>query len=59
MSLHITVKELLPITIAADLWGFQWMGQSVQVWCDNGAIVAIINENNSKDLEAMHLKRCL
>ena len=59
MSLHITVKELLPITIAAGLWGPHWRGQSVQVWCDNEAVVTIINQNTSKDLEAMHLMRCL
>ena len=59
MSLHITVKELIPITIAAGLWGPQWRGQSVKVWCDNEAVVAIINQNSSRDLEAMHLVRCL
>ena len=59
VSLHITVKELLPITIAAGLWGPQWRGQSVQVWCDNEAVVAIINQGTSRDLEAMHLVRCL
>ena len=59
VSLHITVKELLPITIAAGLWGPQWRGQSIQVWCDNEAVVAIINQGTSRDLETMHLVRCL
>ena len=59
MSLHMTVKELAPIAIAAGLWGPQWREQSVKVWCDNEAIVAIINQNTSRDLEAMHLVRCL
>ena len=27
--------------------------------CDNEAVVAIINQNTSRDLEAMHLVRCL
>ena len=57
--LHITVKELLPITMAAALWGAQWRGQSVQVWCDNEAVVTILNQGTSKDLEVMHLIRCL
>ena len=57
MSLHcdITVKELVHITIAAGLWGSQWRGQSVKVWCDNEAVVAIIKQNTSRDLEAMQL----
>ena len=57
--LHITVKELLPITMAAALWGPQWKGKTVQVWCDNEAVVAIINQGSSKDLDVMHLVRCL
>ena len=58
-SLHITVKELLPITMAAALWGAKWRGQSVQVWCDNEAVVTILNQGTSKDLEVMHSIRCL
>ena len=58
-SLHITVQELLPITIAAAVWGPQWRGHTVQVWCDNDAAVTMINQGSSKDLEAMHLVRCL
>ena len=58
-SLHITVQELIPITLAAALWGRNWSGHSVQVWCDNEAAVNIINQNSSKDLDASHLLRCL
>ena len=42
-SLHITVQEQLPITMAAALWGSQWRDQSVQVSCDNEAVVSILN----------------
>jgi len=58
-SLHITVQELIPITLAAALWGKYWSGYSVQVWCDNEAAVNIINRNTSKDEDASHLLRCL
>ena len=56
---HITVQELIPITIAAALWGRRQSGQTVQVWCDNEAAVSTINTGTSTDLEAQHLMRCL
>ena len=56
---NITVKELIPIVIAAALWGSQWAGSTVKARCDNAAVVAIINRGSSKDQEVMHLMRCL
>ena len=56
---HITAKELVPIVAAAALWGKEWQGQTVQVWCDNAAVVSIVNHGSSRDKQAMHLARCL
>ena len=56
---HITVKELIPIVIAAAIWGPEWRGQTVQARCGNSAVVAIVNSGSSKNAEAMHLARCL
>ena len=56
---HITVKELVPIVIAAAIWGSQWQGQTIAVKCDNMAVVSIINKGTSHDPDAMHLARCL
>ena len=56
---HITAKELVPIVVAAAVWGQDWQGQTVQVWCDNTAVVNIINKGSSRDKDAMHLARCL
>lgn len=56
---HITIKELVPIVLGAAVWGREWYGRTVQVWCDNSAVVAILNWGNSQDPEAMHLMRCL
>ncbi len=36
----IMPKEMLPIVIAAIVWGEQWEGSSVLAWCDNSAVVA-------------------
>ncbi len=58
-NLHITVKELAPVVVAAAIWGREWSGKSVHVLCDNSAVVGIINSGASKNPEAMQLRRCL
>jgi len=35
----ITVKELLPIVLAAAVWGGQWRGRMVLCPCDHQAVV--------------------
>ena len=56
---HISVKELIPIVVAAAIWGESWSGKSVRVRSDNAAVVAVINSGSSKVSEVMHLMRCL
>ena len=58
-QVHITVKELIPIVIAAMLWGHKWAGKTVKALCDNMAIVHVLHSRQSKDHEIMHLLRCL
>lgn len=58
-SQTITVKELLPIVIAAVLWGHHWQGETAQTQCDNEAVVAILGSRTSREPEAMHMLRCL
>ena len=58
-SIHITVKELLPVVMSCTLWGHRWKGESVLARSDNAAVVAIINSSRSKDKLVMHLMRCL
>ena len=57
--MHITVKELVPLVVAAALWGHNWQGQTVLCHSDNAAVVFIINTGRSKDQLAMHLMRSL
>ena len=38
----IAVKELLPIVVAAAVWGEYWFGSTVVCHCDNQAVVAAI-----------------
>ena len=56
---HITVKELVPIVLAAAVWGSEWVGQNVMAYCDNAAVVAVLRSGDSKEPEVMHLLRCL
>ena len=56
---NIMTKKLLPVVVAAVLWGQSRWGQSVKVLCDNSAVVAMVNSGSSRDPEAMHLRKCL
>ena len=56
---HNTIKELLPIVIAAAIWGPDWVGKAVLCQCDNEAVVYIINTGTSKDPYVMGLMRCI
>ena len=58
-SVHITVKELLPIVVSVAVWGHSWRGCTIRCRCDNAAVVAIIRSGSSRDPTAMHLMRCL
>ena len=58
-TLQIAVKELIPIIIAAVVWGKNWKGHNVRARCDNGAVVAIVNSRYSKEPILMHMLRCL
>ena len=56
---HITSKELLPIVVAAAIWGSRWAGKTIKALCDNMAVVHILRSHHSKDPTVMHLVRCL
>ena len=59
MDIPTTVKELVPIVLAAMLWGHLWHGQRVQFVCDNMVVVACITSGSSRDQLVMHLLRSL
>ena len=55
----IMPKELLPIVVAAVVWGKHWKGSVIKAMCDNMAVVASIRSGACKEKKAMHLMRCL
>ena len=59
LNKHISVKELIPIIIAAIVWGHTLNRKQVLCNCDNSAVVAVINTRYSKDKDLMQLLRCL
>ena len=53
--LSIAVKELVPVIIAAVLFGFQWRGHLIQFSMDNMNVVHVLNSTYSKDPHLMHM----
>ncbi|XP_056124427.1 uncharacterized protein LOC130102426 [Rhinichthys klamathensis goyatoka] len=51
--------ELYPIVVAASLWGKEWSSKSIQIHCDNEAIVYCINKGRSRSPALMPLLRRL
>ena len=55
LSKSIAVKEMVPIIIAAAIWGKLWRGKLIICHCDNQSIVVVIKARYSRDNELMHL----
>ena len=47
--LSIAAKELVPIVMAAALWGHKWRGMVVQFVSDNEAVVVVLNSEMGPD----------
>ena len=57
-SASIAPKELLPIIVAAAVWGEAWRGRTVLCHCDNQAVVAAISGGYCRELVMAHMLRC-
>lgn len=55
----ISIKELVPVVVAAALWGRRWQGRHVRFHCDNTAVVAMLSKWSAGPVSAHHLLRCL
>ncbi|XP_063059122.1 uncharacterized protein LOC134452589 [Engraulis encrasicolus] len=51
--------EMYPIVVACVLWGSGWRRKRITFFCDNAAVVAIINKGRSKCPKLMALVRRL
>ena len=58
-EMSIAFQELYPVVVAAMLWGHYWTRKRILFYCDNKAVVHIINKGRSKSLTIMRLMRRL
>ena len=57
-TIDIAAKELVPVVLAAALWGHKWTGGHVCFHIDNIAVVEVLNNRTSKHSLVMHLLQC-
>lgn len=57
-AIDISTKELVPVVVAAALWGGRWAGQHIRFHSDNTAVVAVLNSGTARSPLLMHLLRC-
>lgn len=53
------MKKLVPVVIAAALWGRSWYRRRICFHVDNMAVVAILQNQSARYLMAYHFLRCL
>ena len=56
---NIAAKELVPLVIAASLWGPLWARKCVRFRSDNMAVVEVVHSRTSHNPLLLHLLRCL
>lgn len=56
---HITYKELFPVVVAVAIWGQLWADKVLLCYCDNEAVVSILETGTCKDPHVMTLLRSL
>ena len=58
-DISIAFQELYPVVVAAILWGQYWACKRILFYCDNQAVVHILNKGRSKSPAIMKLMRRL
>ena len=54
-SIPIHLKEMWVVVASAWLWGEQWKGHLVYVFCDNTAVVDVLDKERPKDPKMLEL----
>ena len=49
LQLHINALEILTVAVACKLWGREWKGKRIKIFCDNLSSVTVLNSGRSKD----------
>lgn len=58
-TVNIAIKEMVPIVLAAAVWGARWAKHQVRFRSDNMAIVASLQSRSAREPHLSHLLRCL
>ena len=58
-GVDISAKEMVPVMLAAAVWGRSWEGRRVRFFSDNAAVVAVIGRRSARHPSLLHLLRCL
>ncbi len=58
-KVDISTKELVPIAVAAAVWGPSWGGKHVRFHSDNAAVVACVQKRSAKSPPLVQLLRCI
>ena len=56
---EIAVKEMLPVVVAAAIWGDRWAGHHVCFHIDNTAAVAVVQSRSAREPRLAQLMCCL
>lgn len=59
LHFQTAIKELFPIALALEIWGYQLQNKKILLLTDNMAIAQVINKQSSKDKSNMRLVRRL
>ena len=51
----IHLKEFWVVLVSAWIWGDQWQGKLVYIFCDNDAVVEVLEKERPKDLRMLQL----
>jgi hypothetical protein len=56
-KIPVHIKEFLVVIVSTKLWGGQWSGKVVQIFCDNDAVCDVINGERPTDPKMLSLLR--
>ena len=56
-SIPIHIKEFYVVLASAWLWGDRWRGSIVYIYCDNEAVVQVLDKEKPKDEKMMSMLR--
>ena len=56
-EIPIHIKEFYVVLASAWLWGDQWRGHLIYIYCDNDAVIDVLDKEKPKDEKMMSLLR--